>query len=202
MKKLFLRFCRDAISKNQGQYNDEKLEEIMYGLEVVYILITKTIIVFSVAFVLGIFRETFLLMLFYGFLRVFGYGVHAGNSFICLLISLVIFLSIGSLCSFLFIPFLVKVIMCLFSFISILIYAPADTEKKPLVNKNKRKMLKFLSIILSVIYIFLIFVLNNFVSVNVLLFALILESVMILPITYKLFNQKYKNYVTYLKKCT
>ena len=43
--------------KDNSSYNDEKLAEIKYGLESIYILINKTIIILTVAFIIGIFNE-------------------------------------------------------------------------------------------------------------------------------------------------
>ena len=40
---------------------------------------------------------------------------------------------------------------------------------------------------------------NNFIS-NCLIFALILENILISPITYKLFKLPYNNYITFLKE--
>ena len=78
-----------------------------------------------------------------------------------------------------------------------LLYAPADTVKRPLINKKKRKMYKILSVITALIFISLIFIVDNFLIKNILIFALILESILILPITYKIFKLPYRNYLNY-----
>ena len=63
--------------------------------------------------------------------------------------------------------------------------------------EEKRKIYKLLSIISCVIYLVLIILIPNFLIKNLLLFALILESILILPITYKIFKLPYKNYLNY-----
>ena len=50
---------------------------------------------------------------------------------------------------------------------------------------------------LAIIYIVLIFTINNYLIKNLLTFALILESILILPITYKIFKLPYNNYLKY-----
>ena len=52
MKKKFLKFSLDAISSN-GNYDDVKLEEIAYGLETIYLTVTKLIVIFGLAFILA-----------------------------------------------------------------------------------------------------------------------------------------------------
>ena len=78
--------------------------------------------------------------------------------------------------------------------------APADTKKKPIINKKRRFILKLISTILAIIFsISAIIINNNFLS-NCLIFALILENIMIAPTTYKIFKLPYNNYITFLKE--
>ena len=49
MRNLIINSSMNFI-KNNCNYEQSKLEEIKYGLESIYILITKTIIILSVAF--------------------------------------------------------------------------------------------------------------------------------------------------------
>ena len=58
MKKKFLDGSMKRIKKKYPEYDDEKLEVIAYGLEALYITITKTIVIFSIALLLGILKET------------------------------------------------------------------------------------------------------------------------------------------------
>ena len=78
--------------------------------------------------------------------------------------------------------------------------APADTKKRPIVNKKRRLIYKIISTILTIIFgITSIIIKNNFVS-NCLLMAIVMQNLMISPLTYKLFNLPYDNYKTFIKE--
>jgi len=65
MKEKFLNGSIKRIKKKYPEYDEEKLEIIAYGLEALYITITKTVVIFGVAIILGILKETLLIMLSY-----------------------------------------------------------------------------------------------------------------------------------------
>ena len=53
MKKMIINYAMNLIEKN-GNYNEEKLSIIKYGLEGLYLTITKLIIIFLLAYLLNI----------------------------------------------------------------------------------------------------------------------------------------------------
>ena len=79
------------------------------------------------------------------------------------------------------------------------VYAPADTEKRPIVNMNQRKKLKLYSFLVCTIYIILTFIIKNEMIINLILLSMITESFIINPFIYKIFNLPYNNYKEYLK---
>lgn len=183
--------------KNNNNYNKEQLEEIKYGLESIYLLITKFVVIITISAVLGIFKEAIILLILFNILRVFAFGIHASKSIYCWISSIISFICIPLICkNFVFsnLFFIITSVICLIDFI---LYAPADTVKRPLINENKRKMYKIISIIFVLIYIILTFTIQNILFKNLLIFALILETILILPITYKLFKLPYNNYKNY-----
>ena len=150
MKEIIINKAMNHIKK-KGNYSEEKLAEIKYGLSTLYINITKTIVIFTLDYFLGIIKELLLILLFYGLLRLTGFGLHAKKSWQCW---------IGSLFTFLLLPFLVKaltiniyirIIISILSIIFIAIYAPADTEKRPLIRKNRRILYKIICTITAII---------------------------------------------------
>ena len=66
---------------NNYNFNEVKTAEIKYGIESFYLFITKTIVILSLAFVLGIIKEILMLLFFYNLLRMSGFGVHAMKLF-------------------------------------------------------------------------------------------------------------------------
>ncbi len=79
----------------------------------------------------------------------------------CATASLLIFIIIPKLCETITINNNIKIITSIICTLLIGIYAPADTEKRPLINKNKRTIFKIISLIISIIYIVMIFTINT-----------------------------------------
>ena len=193
--KILDRFI--SLIKKYYDYDDVKLQEIRYGLESLYLSIFKIIVIIIISFFIHTTKELCAFFLSYGLLRITAFGLHTKKSIECWFLSLT---------SFSLIPFLIKtmhinnnllIILSLVSIIIISIYAPADTEKRPLINRNKRIIYKIISITISLIYTFIILMkINNYIN-NLLIFSLLLESLLILPISYRLLGLKYNNYKHY-----
>ena len=199
MKSLIINGCLNHIKKNNS-YSKEMLEKIEYSLTGLYLTFSKIIIILIISLVLGIFKETLIFMLLFNILRTTGCGLHASKSITCLISSIVFFIGLPFLATILNINFIIKLILCIACMILLLIYAPADTKKKPMINRKRRMKLKFITFFFSIIFsIFCLIIKNNYVS-NCLLFSMILEAILILPITYFLLKKPYKNYETYLKE--
>lgn len=185
------------IKKNQPEKNEEDLEIIEYGLEALYLTLTKIIIILLLSIVLDIFKETLLMILFYNVIRLFAFGLHAKNSTTCLIMSIILFIGGTYLSIYVNIPIILKIILSITCIVLIIIYAPADTEKRPLINAKKRKRFKILSTITSLIITFLIIYFNDNYLSNFMLIGMIESTIMILPITYKLYGLPYNNYKNY-----
>ena len=197
MKKKFLNSSIDLIKKS-GQYNEEQIEIIAYGLEGIYLTFTKMICLFCIAFALDIVKEFFLLLISYNIIRSQAFGLHATKSIYCLIASTLLFIGGALICKYISLPFWILLISSIICNICLLIYAPADTYKRPIVNKKKRYRFKFLSVTLGCIYTILIVILKNNDIVIYLCIGMIEAVLMILPSTYKIFHLPYNNYKTYL----
>lgn len=197
MKKRFLEFSMNNIKKKYPNYDEDKLDEIAYGLEAIYLTFTKTIIIFALAFILGIFKDMLLLLIFYNIIRTTAFGMHAKKSIHCLIISSIMFIGGGLLCKYVDINIYVKLIISLISFICLIKYAPADTYKRPLINAKKRKIYKIITIITSSIYLILIILFRNDIISTYLCLGLLEATLMIHPLIYRMFQLPYNNYKNY-----
>ena len=184
------------ITKNK-QYTDDEKDIILYGLESLYLTYTKMVVIFLLAFVLGCFKETIILLITYNIIRAKAFGIHATKSIYCLISSILIFIGGALICKYITLPLEIMVIVSIICDICLLLFAPADTHKHPLINAKKRKKFKFISFSLGIIYTILIVVLKDYFIVNYLLFGLIFSVIMVLPITYKIFKLPYNNYKNY-----
>lgn len=190
----------EVVKNKYPEYDEDKLEIINYGLESIYLTFTKIIIIFVLAIILNIWKEVLLLLAFYNFIRVSAFGMHAKKSIHCLIISLTLFIGGVYLCRYLVIPLILKVVLSIICIVLIAKYAPADTEKRPIINKKLRRKYKFISVIISGMFAISIVLLSDKNISNYLLLGMIEATIMLLPITYKIFDLPYDNYKRYLNE--
>ena len=198
MKRIIVNHWMNIIKKNKN-YDEIKLAEIEYGLAGLYLTLSKLIIIAAISIMLGIFKETMIFLLIYNILRMPSFGIHASKSWICLLISSIIFIGLPIICINIKLNFIIKITAGLICCLLMLKNSPADTKKRPIVNPKRRLIYKLISTILAIIFATLIIVIkNNFIS-NCLVFGLILQNILISPLTYIIFKQPYNNYKEFLR---
>lgn len=186
------------VIKKYNNFDDDKLAVIKYGLESIYILITKTIIILLVSYLLGLLKQTVVFLVCYNFIRIPSFGLHATKSWICLVSSLLIFIILPFICTVITIPMYLKIIIGLIGLAFIIKNAPADTYKRPIISKKRRMFFKVCSSIVTIAMIlFSLFIEDQFLA-NSLLFSIILQCFMISPTVYKFFKLPYNNYKRYV----
>lgn len=199
MKKFIINKCMNYIKK-YNDYDEIKLKEIEYGLVSIYLTLYKLIIILIISLLLGVFKEVLIFMLLFNIIRTTAFGLHATKSWICLVSSTIMFIGIPILCKYLNINIYLKVIICILNIILIFKNAPADTYKRPIVNKKRRLIYKTISTLTVIIFSFFAILINNNFICNCLIFSSILENCLISPYIYKLFKLPYNNYITFLEK--
>lgn len=198
MKDVFIKSLMKKLEETK-KYNAIELEKIKYGLESIYLTITKLIIILLVSYYLDCLRESVIFLLFYNAIRATSFGLHASKSWICLLSSLIIFVVIPIICNYIIIPFNFKILLGIILTLWFYKYSPADTKKRPIINKNRRTIYKIISVFIVILFtVSSLMINNNFVS-NCLLISLIIQAFIISPYIYTLFNFPYNNYKNYLE---
>ena len=182
-----------------NNFDKDKIEIIKYGLESIYILITKTVIVLTVSYFLGLLKETLIFLLFYNCIRTTAYGLHATKSWICLISSLTIFIVVPYFCKIMIMPVYLKILLGIIGIIFILKNAPADTYKRPIVSAKRRKIFKIISTIIAITMISVSLIISNEFISNSLIFALLVECCFVSPTVYKIFKLPYDNYKRFIK---
>ena len=199
MKRLMIDSYINHLRKSNN-YSNEKLEKIEYSLTGIYLTFTKIIIIFLIAIILGIFKEVLLFMIIFNIIRTTAFGLHASKSWICLLSSLIFFIGLPLISLNITINLYFKILLSILNISLIFKNAPADTKKRPIVNKKRRLKLKITSTIIATLFsIDCLLINSNFIS-NSLIMSLLLENILISPLTYKLFNLPYNNYIIFLEK--
>ena len=194
MKTKFVDTCMTIIQNNNDNLSKKNIDKMRYGLEGLYLNVTKIIFILIISLMLNIFKETLLLLLIFNLIRFTAFGVHAKRSIDCLISSTIFFIVFPLICIHIVISDIIKIIIFIPILLLIIKYAPADTVKRPLNNKKKRIIYKILSIIISIIYIICSILITDNTLSNCFLFALVIQVIVILPITYKLFGVPYNNH--------
>ena len=179
-------------------YDNDKLDEIRYGLEATYLSITKLVVILGISLLLGIFKESVILLVLFNFLRLTGFGLHATKSWMCWVSSSITFLLVPFFCKSLVLPNYILVAISVVCLINFLLYAPADTVKRPLIHKKRRLLYKVGTVLIASLYIVLIFITKDTFLQNSLASAMLIEGALINPYIYKLFNLPYNNYKNYV----
>ncbi len=198
MKKIFIEKALNYI-KSKKILNDLEIKKLKYGLEGMYNLFTKLIVMILLALIFNLLPELILLILIYSLFRLYGFGIHAKKSWQCWLSTIPIYIGGCFLIKYIILPKKITLLIWIFGFISFLLFAPADTKSRPLIHKSKRIRAKILSLLILIS----IFILNYFKPnqelLNTTLYALIIQSISMNPLTYKLFKAPYNNYKMYQK---
>ncbi len=197
MRKVIINKCMNLIKNNSPELDQVKLDEIEYGLISIYILITKLIVIFILASVIGIFKEVLIFSVIYSIIRTPSFGIHASKSWICLIVSSILFLGIPYICLTTNMSLELKFLLGSIGTIFIFKNSPADTHKRPIVNPTRRKVYKGISALIAISFTLIAICINNEFVSNCLILALITQCVVISPLTYKLFKMPYNNYKNY-----
>lgn len=188
MKEKVVDNIMNNIRNNNSNLSSVKLEEIRYGLSGLYSLFTKTSVVILLAIIFNIFKEFIIFLIFYGLLRGVGYGCHAKTNLQCWIFSTVLLIGIPLIFTNTHISNNIKIIIWSILFINFLVFAPADTEKRPMINKIRKLKFKSAILLLSFIYLYLIIKFHNIG--NLIIAGMILEGILVNPLGYILMGQK------------
>ena len=198
MKEKFINSSINFISKYQ-ECDDLKLKRLKYGLEGIYSLIVKISVVILISIITKTLTETLLFILFYAGIRTFSFGWHAKSNIACWITTLLIYNVILYFIINIDYPIYIGYIILGISLISMLLWAPADTPKRPLIRKKQRLKSKILSITVLVLYVVIYVTINSNPLKNIILYSLLIQTILINPITYKITNTRFNNYKYYKK---
>lgn len=197
--KKFSSAAGSWIEKHSGEKSEKEMKIIRYGLEVLYLNIIKTIVLLSCAYFMGIIKYTLVAALTFSLARIFGFGMHAKSTWGCYVATGSIYIGIPLVMKSIHLGIIFRIFLIILMFIGLWLYAPADTEQRPILGEKKRFRFKIKAIILMGTLAGFSFAVPQIYG-DIMILSLIGEIIMILPITYKLFSRGYRNYETY--ECT
>lgn len=184
------------IRKQMPEIDNQRAEVIMYGLQLIIGEIPKILLLFVTAIMLKI-----------GWLVIFAYvtmlpykiaagGFHLKTHIGCTIGTFIVYFGNVLISKYLIIqPNSIKYISILliwiFSIIMITLYAPADTINVPILRKEERKLKKILSYIFATIELSIALILKDSTLANILIFNVLIESICISKLAYKITKNEY-----------
>ena len=195
MKEKFIASVVNLAKKNK-EYTEEEVAIMRYALEGIYLTFTKILVITLIAALLGLFKEYIWFVLLYTPIRSVSFGWHANTTKECWVVSILAFILIPYTFSIITINRITKIILLTFSIFIFALYSPADTKKRPIVNKKRRLMFKVASLIITLVYCCYSFKHSNLIS-NLMIASLLYQRLLINPLIYKITHQEFNNYKTY-----
>lgn len=188
-------FLTNRIRKEMPEINDEKAEVINYGLQNIVGEIPKVFLMLGVALILGIFKWALITFIIFLPYRGASGGLHLKTHLGCILGTIIFYCGIPFLAKYFVLPEIAKYfvigILWLFGMIMIKLYAPADTENVPILNKKDRRKKQIVSYITYTIGLIVALVVQNETIANILILSNFIQTVTITKFVYRLTNNKY-----------
>ena len=188
-------FLTNKIRKEMPEVDDERAEVINYGLQNIIGEFPKIILVFIIAYILGIFKWTL-----FTFIILFVYkgasgGIHLKTHLGCILFTTAFYCLIPFVSQYFELTGVVKYITTLFiwifGMIMIKLYAPADTESVPILQNKVRKKKRIVSYISFSVGLLIALLINNSMISNIIILSHFIQTLTITKIAYRLTKSKY-----------
>ena len=90
LNQVFVNKAINFIEQNTN-YSSKEISKIKYGLEGIYLTITKFFVITLIALITKTLPLVILTILFFNILRFFAFGLHAKKSWQCLISSIILF---------------------------------------------------------------------------------------------------------------
>lgn len=167
-------------------YNEKEKLKIEYGLKIVFIVLFDTVTMLLASYMLGILNYFIYGYISIALVRSFSGGIHLKSYYRCWLMSFITMCLTGYLGHMNMFKFYYYIIIFI-SYILISLYAPADTKYRPIISIREKILFRKILYSLIVGDLILIYIYNNIFS-RTLAFSLLISSILITPISYKLFK--------------
>lgn len=192
ISKKMLNYLSKYLKLKQLEY-----EKLFLGIMILTINILEFSIIFTISFFMGIIKEIIIFSIMFASLRCVAAGIHCKSSLMCIITTSIsyigsVYISINYSLNIYF--NLIIIIICMTLLYK---YAPADTENRPILGEEHRKKLKFITMIMATILIIINLLLLNKTLFNLTMFVFIIETISVLPCTYKFTKKSYNNYEKY-----
>ena len=188
-------YLTKKIRKEMPEIDDERADIIMYGLQNIIGELPKGIIIYAIAYVLGIFKLTLISTLVIAPYRCVSGGIHMKTHIGCIITSFLLYSLPALFGKYVVIGENIKYILALivwgFGIIMIRLYAPADTENLPILRKKERKQKQIFSYIILSIEIIIAIIVKDYTISEIIILGDFIQTLTITRIAYNITRSKY-----------
>ena len=188
-------YLTKKIRKEMPEIDDERAEIIMYGLQNIIGELPKGIIIYAIAYILGIFKLTLISTLVIAPYRCVSGGIHMKTHIGCIITSFLLYSLPALFGKYVVIGENIKYILALivwgFGIIMIRLYAPADTENLPILRKKERKQKQIFSYIILSIEIIIAIIVKDYTISEIIILGDFIQTLTITRIAYNITRSKY-----------
>ena len=193
------RFCdliTEKIKSKVTDIDEERELVINFGVRLIFGELPKILILFIIGFLLNMGWQTLILFFLIAPYRSFTGGFHLKTHLGCMITTSILYLLPIILSKYILISdkiilYILAGLITIFSAIIIAKYAPADTENMPILSKKEIKSKKIKAYI-SLVVLLSIIIFNPYKQFSyMIIYAMFLQNLTVLPISYKLTNNKH-----------
>ena len=168
------------IKNNVPGLTDLQLIKIKFGFECLFSEASKIIIYLVIFSFFSYTLEFITVLIFFTVTRSFAGGYHEETYWRCFTTTLAIFTAALYIGISFQMAMPAKIILLLVSMILAFIYAPVDHPNKPIISADRRKRLKYLSVIMIIILGLISFILPDRYS-NIAIMSILAEALSLIP---------------------
>ncbi len=193
------KFCdliTEKIKSKVTDIDEERELIINFGVRLIFGELPKILILFIIGFLLSMGWQTLLLFFLIAPYRSFTGGIHLKTHLGCMITTSILYLLPIILSKYILISdkiilYILAGLITIFSIIIIAKYAPADTENMPILSKKEIKSKKIKAYI-SLVVLLSIIIFNPYKQFSyMIIYAMFLQNLTVLPISYKITNNKH-----------
>lgn len=188
------------ISKYIEKYrtvDDLERIKLIYGIECQISNISKLVIIIISSIILKMFIPMLITLVSYNIIREKAFGVHAKSKKDCFFMTMTLFVVGGKLVDLISIGTSGQLFIMLLCALLLYKYAPMDSENNPLIGPAlRRKLKKEVMIRVAVIFGAMALIPDEFICMF-LSYGVLVATLLVLPITYKILNREMYNYEKY-----
>ena len=188
-------YLTNKIRKQIPYVDEQRAEVIDFGLHILIGEMPKTFIFIFISLLLGMFKEfviTFLVIFPY---RAVSGGFHLKTHIGCIVATSLVYCGVPYISEKIIIAqefkYILITLIWIFGMLMCKLYAPADTENVPILRKKERKTKRILSYIVLTITLIIGTVIKNNTISNIIILGMLVQSIMISKLAYRITNNKY-----------